>query len=74
MQKTPVSPASHIIIMKEILQCFIDNHPEKAEHCKPMLADMRMLIDDYKALLDSLYEDNRRQTLIILTMAAGCHK
>ncbi len=69
MQHPPQAPGSHLAIMHEIMQCYIDHNPDKFDRCKPFLLDLHTLIEDYKSLLATIYEHEMKQSLLMPIMA-----
>ena len=69
MPAPPPAPVRNLAIMEEIMQCYIEHHPDRFDTCKPFLLEIHTMIEDYKELLTRLYENDKRQSLLILILA-----
>ncbi len=62
----PRSSTNHMI--EEILQFYIDHHPDWVEKCKPFLDDLQAMIIDQQELTNMFYERNKQLNRTILSM------
>jgi hypothetical protein len=68
MQVTSLPSANNNHIIEEILQFYIDHHPDGVDKCKPFFDEIQAMISDFQELTNMFFERNKQLNKIILTM------
>jgi hypothetical protein len=63
--QTSTFPNGHLTVMTEILNYYIDNHPERSEDMKRFVAYLKVMIVDYKELLNQFHKREIEQKNLI---------
>ncbi len=68
MQTTSPFPANNNHMIEEILQFYIDHHPDWVVKLKPFLDDLQAMIIDQQELTNMFYERNKQLNRALLSM------
>ena len=68
MEATPMPYLKNLHMIEELLQSYIDHHPDGVERLTPFISDMQEMIVDFQDITDRLHERYRQQNRIILSM------
>ena len=68
MEATPIPYLKSLHMIEELLQSYIEHHPDGLEKLKPFIKDMQDMIVDFQEITTFLHDKYHQQNEILLSM------